>query len=68
MDETINWNRLRDEALSQGYDGHNRKPARVSRKDLRHRRLRRRSRAISRRTVRLRLATIITEEVNCERQ
>lgn len=56
MEQTINRNKRRDEALSQGYDGHNRKPARVSRKALRHRRFRRRWRTICRGIVRTWLA------------
>lgn len=63
MKLVVNWNRLRDDALSMGYDGHNRKPARVSRKTLRHRRWRRRSRAFCRRIVRLTPATVITRGV-----
>lgn len=63
MKSEVNWNRLRDEALSMGYDGHNRKPARVSRKTLRDRRWRRRSRAFCRHIVRLTPATVITRGV-----
>ncbi|MCC6960820.1 MAG: hypothetical protein IT301_13325 [Dehalococcoidia bacterium] len=62
MEFEVNWSQLRDEALAQGYDGHNRKPSRVSRKQLRHRRQRRRSRIQCRLTVRNRPVTTITEE------